>query len=54
VKLVQAWFPELTEFARNQAQLCKKTEVLETITQQLFVAQDAEAAQKLLESLSEQ
>jgi len=54
VKLVQARFPELTELARNQAQLCKKTEVLETITQQLFMVQDSGAAQKLLGSLSEQ
>ena len=54
VECVQAKFPALTELAQRQAQLCKKLEVLGPVTRQLLVAQDAEAAQKLLCSLSEQ
>jgi hypothetical protein len=54
VEFVQVRFPELTEFAQRQAQLCKKPEVLETITRELFTAPDSGTAQQLLESMSEQ
>ena len=40
VEFVQVRFPVLTELAQRQAQLCKKPEVLQTVTRQLFAAQD--------------
>ncbi len=54
VEFVQVRFPELTEFAQRQAQLCKKPEVLETITRELFTAPNSGTAQQLLASMSEQ
>ncbi len=53
VEFVQVRFPELTEFAQRQAQLCKKPEVLETITRELFTAPNSGTAQQLLASMSE-
>ena len=53
VEFVQVRFPVLTELAQRQTQLCKNAEALHTITQQLYAAPDGEAAQRLLESLSE-
>ena len=54
VEFVQIRFPELTELAQRQAQLCKKPEVLETMTRELFKTSETGMAQQLLVSMSEQ
>jgi hypothetical protein len=54
VRVVQARFPELADFAQKQAEVCTKLDVLENITQQLVIAPDSKTAQQLLGSISGQ
>jgi hypothetical protein len=53
VEFVKIKFPELTDFAQKEANMCNKLDVLENITRQLFTAPDSKTAQQLLESISE-